>query len=57
MITTSPRQRRVRLGQLTPDTAGIVDGLKEGEIVVVEGIQRARPNIAIVYKERSYSLG
>jgi membrane fusion protein (multidrug efflux system) len=51
------RQRRVRLGQLTPDTAGIVDGLKEGEIVVVEGIQRARPNIAIVYKERSYSLG
>jgi len=30
------RQRRVRLGQSTPETAGIVDGLKEGEHVVVE---------------------
>ena len=38
------RQRRVRLGQLTPETAGILEGLKEGEQVVVEGIQRARPN-------------
>jgi membrane fusion protein (multidrug efflux system) len=38
------RQRRVRLGQSTPETAGIVDGLKEGERVVVEGVQRARPD-------------
>ena len=38
------RQRRVILGQVTPETAGIVDGLKEGEQVVVEGVQRARPN-------------
>jgi membrane fusion protein (multidrug efflux system) len=38
------RQRRVRLGQSTPETAGIVDGLKEGERVVVEGIQRVRPD-------------
>ena len=38
------RQRRVRLGQLTPETAGIADGLKEGERVVVEGLQRARPD-------------
>jgi membrane fusion protein, multidrug efflux system len=38
------RQRRVSLGQLTPETAGIVEGLKEGEQVVVEGVQRARPN-------------
>jgi membrane fusion protein, multidrug efflux system len=36
------RQRRVRLGQSTPETAGIVDGLKEGERVVVEGVQRVR---------------
>jgi membrane fusion protein (multidrug efflux system) len=41
------RQRRVRLGQSTPEMAGIVDGLKEGERVVVEGIQRARPNSAV----------
>jgi membrane fusion protein (multidrug efflux system) len=38
------RQRRVILGQMTPETAGIVEGLKEGEQVVVEGVQRARPN-------------
>jgi membrane fusion protein (multidrug efflux system) len=41
------RQRRVRLGQLTPETAGIADGLKEGEQVIVEGIQRARPNVPV----------
>ena len=38
------RQRRVRLGQSTPETASIVDGLTEGERIVVEGIQRVRPN-------------
>jgi len=32
---------------LTPDTAGIVDGLEEGEKVVIEGVQRARPNMPV----------
>jgi len=41
------RQRRVRLGQLTPETAGIADGLKEGERIIVEGVQRARPNAPV----------
>jgi membrane fusion protein (multidrug efflux system) len=41
------RQRRVRLGQVTPETAGIADGLKEGELVIVEGVQRARPNAPV----------
>jgi membrane fusion protein, multidrug efflux system len=41
------RQRRVRLGQLTPETAGIADGLKEGDQVIVEGVQRARPNAPV----------
>ena len=41
------RQRRVRLGQLTPETAGIADGLKEGEQVIAEGVQRARPNAPV----------
>jgi membrane fusion protein (multidrug efflux system) len=41
------RQRRVSLGQLTPETAGIVEGLKEGEQVIVEGVQRARPNAPV----------
>jgi membrane fusion protein (multidrug efflux system) len=41
------RQRRVRLGQATPETAGIADGLKEGEQVIVEGVQRARANAPV----------
>ena len=41
------RQRRVRLGQVTPETAGIVEGLKEGEQVIVDGVQRARPNAPV----------
>lgn len=35
--------RRVRMGQSTPALAVINDGLREGENVVVEGVQRARP--------------
>jgi membrane fusion protein, multidrug efflux system len=42
------RQRRVRLGEMTPEKAGIVDGLKEGEQVIVEGVQRARPNAPVM---------
>ena len=41
------RQRRVSLGQVTPEAAGIVDGLEEGEQVVVDGLQRARPNAPV----------
>ena len=41
------QQRRVRLGQMTPETAGIAEGLKEGEQVIVEGVQRARPNAPV----------
>jgi membrane fusion protein (multidrug efflux system) len=35
--------RRIRLGQSTPSTAVITKGLKEGELVISEGVQRARP--------------
>jgi membrane fusion protein (multidrug efflux system) len=49
------RQRRVRLGQSTPETAGIVDGLKEGEHVVVEGVQRARPDSPVAPAPVSYN--
>ena len=41
------RQRRVQLGELTPEKAGIADGLAEGEQVIVEGVQRARPNAPV----------
>ncbi len=40
-------QRRVKLGQSTPDIAAVAEGLKPGEQVVVEGIQRARPNLVV----------
>jgi len=35
--------RRLKLGQSTPETAIIAEGLEPGENVVVEGIQRVRP--------------
>lgn len=38
------QQRRVKLGQSTPEAAAVLDGLKVGERVVMEGVQRVRPN-------------
>ena len=40
-------QRRIQLGQSTPTTAVILSGLNEGEMVVVDGIQRVRPGIQV----------
>jgi membrane fusion protein (multidrug efflux system) len=40
-------QRRVQLGQSSPTTAVIAGGLKEGEMVVADGIQRVRPGIQV----------
>ena len=37
------QQRRIQLGQSTPSIAVVTSGLKEGELVISEGIQRARP--------------
>jgi membrane fusion protein (multidrug efflux system) len=39
--------RRVRLGQSTPSTAVITKGLQEGELVISEGLQRARPGALV----------
>src|ERR1700733_13774991 len=39
--------RRIQLGQSSPTTAVIASGLKEGELVIVDGIQRARPGIEV----------
>jgi membrane fusion protein, multidrug efflux system len=36
--------RRVQLGQSTPSTAVVSNGLKEGELVISEGLQRVRPD-------------
>jgi membrane fusion protein, multidrug efflux system len=40
-------QRRIQLGQSTPAVATVTAGLKEGEKVVVEGIQRIRPGVKV----------
>ena len=40
-------QRRVQLGQSSQETAVIASGLQEGETVVVDGVQRARPGIVV----------
>src|SRR5580700_5803238 len=39
--------RRIQLGQSTPTTAVVTNGLKEGELVVSEGLQRVRPGAAV----------
>lgn len=41
-------QRKIQLGQSTPASATILSGLKEGESVVLEGLQRVRPGIDVV---------
>ena len=39
--------RRVELGQSTPALATILAGLKEGETVIVDGLQRVRPGAPV----------
>jgi membrane fusion protein, multidrug efflux system len=36
--------RRIQLGQSTPTTAVVTNGLQEGELVISEGLQRVRPD-------------
>lgn len=40
-------QRRVQLGQSTPEIAVIASGLKAGETVVADGVQRVRPGVVV----------
>jgi membrane fusion protein (multidrug efflux system) len=37
------QRRSIQLGQSTPSTAVVSNGLKEGELVISEGVQRVRP--------------
>jgi membrane fusion protein (multidrug efflux system) len=41
------QQQRIRLGQSAPTVAVVAEGLREGDVVVVEGIQRIRPGQAV----------
>ncbi|HEX4261727.1 MAG TPA: efflux RND transporter periplasmic adaptor subunit [Acetobacteraceae bacterium] len=40
-------QRFIQLGQSTPSTAAVVSGLKPGEMVVSEGVQKVRPGLVV----------
>ncbi len=40
-------QRRIQLGQSTPMTATVAGGLKDGDMVIADGIQRVRPGIEV----------
>ncbi|MBB3809268.1 efflux RND transporter periplasmic adaptor subunit [Pseudochelatococcus contaminans] len=40
-------QKRVKLGQSTPLVAAVVEGLNEGDNVIVEGIQNVRPGAPV----------
>jgi membrane fusion protein, multidrug efflux system len=39
--------RRIQLGQSTPSTAVVTNGLQEGELVIAEGLQRVRAGQAV----------
>jgi membrane fusion protein (multidrug efflux system) len=41
------QQTRVQLGQSTPVMASVLSGLTEGQMVVLDGIQRARPGLVV----------
>jgi len=42
------QQARVLLGQSTPVTTSVLSGLTEGQMVVLEGIQRVRPGLVVL---------
>lgn len=41
------QRQNVKLGQSTPTTAAIESGLKAGDLVITEGLQRVRPGMAV----------
>jgi membrane fusion protein, multidrug efflux system len=41
------QQTRVQLGQSTPTTSSVLTGLTEGQLVVLDGIQRVRPGLVV----------
>jgi membrane fusion protein, multidrug efflux system len=50
-------QRRVRLGQSTPAVAVIADGLKDGETIISEGIQKVRPGAVVAPAPATPTVG
>ncbi|MFN3534380.1 MAG: efflux RND transporter periplasmic adaptor subunit, partial [Desulfatiglandales bacterium] len=44
-------ERRIRLGEMWKEGWEVLEGLSEGELLVVEGIQRIRPGIRVIPQE------
>jgi len=42
------QQTRITMGQSSPTTAVVTSGLQEGQMVVVDGVQRVRPGIEVM---------
>jgi membrane fusion protein (multidrug efflux system) len=42
------QRRDIKLGQSTPTVASVIGGLKEGELVVADGLQRVRPGAPLL---------
>lgn len=40
-------QRRIKRGPSTPQNASVADGLKDGDVVILEGIQKVRPGVQV----------
>jgi membrane fusion protein, multidrug efflux system len=51
------QQARVVLGQSTPVTSSVLSGLTEGQLVVLDGIQRVRPGLVVLPGPASPPLG
>jgi membrane fusion protein (multidrug efflux system) len=49
------QQRRVQLGQSSPTTVVVTSGLAEGESIITEGVQRARPGLVVAPSPASAS--
>jgi membrane fusion protein (multidrug efflux system) len=51
------RQRRIRLGDSTPELAVVESGLEEGDRVILEGLQRVRPDMPVTPGPATVALG
>ncbi len=40
-------QRRITRGPSTPQTASVFDGLKDGDVIIVEGVQKVQPGATV----------
>ena len=50
------QQRRLKLGQSTAQNATVLEGVRKGDRVVVEGVQRVRPNTRVTPESISGAL-